>query len=263
MDIQIVAIVSLVLAVVGAILTFIFIMPAKKRASLPKFLQVLHDIFTFKGLMIEAILRFLYVFYTLFCIVAGLLMLFGVEVRGYKVPAEDTFQVGLLLMILGPIILRLAFELLMLAVLLVKNVIEINKKLSKKTGETKAPAAPSVAAKYAAAAAPAAPARPAAPAPQAAPVRYAAPVAPAPAPVRPAPVAPAPAPVQPAPVAPAPAPVQPVAPVVPASASVVPAPAVVPAAPEKPAAAPSFVFCTECGTRYDENKGNCPNCGKN
>ena len=81
MDIQIVAIVSLVLAVVGAILVFIFIMPAKKRASLPKFLQVLHDIFTFKGLMIEAILRFLYVFYTLFCIVAGLLMLFGVEVR--------------------------------------------------------------------------------------------------------------------------------------------------------------------------------------
>ena len=251
MDIQIVAIVSLVLAVIGAILAFIFIMPAKKRASLPKFLQVLHDIFTFKGLLIEAILRFLYIFYTLFCIVAGLLMLFGVEVRGYKVPAEDTFQVGLLLMILGPIFLRLAFELLMLAVLLVKNVIEINKKLSKKTGETKAPAAPSVAAKYAAAAAPAAPARPAAPAPQAAPVRYAAPVAPAPAPVRPAPVAPAPAPVQP------------VAPVVPASASVVPAPAVVPAAPEKPAAAPSFVFCTECGTRYDENKGNCPNCGKN
>ena len=264
MDIQIVAIVSLVLAVAGAILAFIFIMPAKKRSSLPKFLQVLHDIFTFKGLMIEAILRFLYVFYTFFCIVAGFLLLFGIEVKGYQVPADETFKVGLFLMILGPIFLRLAFELLMLAVLLVKNVIEINKKLSKKTGETKAPAAPaapSVAAKCAAATAPAAPARPA---PQAAPARYAAPVVPAPAPVKPAaPVVPAPAPVQPAPVAPAPAPVKPAAPVVPAPAPVAPAPAVVPAAPEKPAAEPSFVFCTECGTRYDENKGNCPNCGKN
>ena len=121
MDIQIVAIVSLVLAVAGAILAFIFIMPAKKRSSLPKFLQVLHDIFTFKGLMIEAILRFLYVFYTFFCIVAGFLLLFGIEVKGYQVPADETFKVGLFLMILGPIFLRLAFELLMLSVLLVKN----------------------------------------------------------------------------------------------------------------------------------------------
>ncbi len=24
---------------------------------------------------------------------------------------------------------------------------------------------------------------------------------------------------------------------------------------------PKFVFCSKCGTRYDENNGNCPSCG--
>ena len=41
---------------------------------------------------------------------------------------------GLLLIILGPIAVRLSYELMMMAVLLVKNVMEINRKLADQTG---------------------------------------------------------------------------------------------------------------------------------
>ena len=40
--------------------------------------------------------------------------------------------IGLLIMIIGPIVIRILFESTMLFILLVQNVIEINKKLSKK-----------------------------------------------------------------------------------------------------------------------------------
>ena len=112
-------VVALIIALVGTILAFIFITPEKKREKLPKFFQICADIFNFKGLIIEKILKFFYVLYTLFLILYGFLMIF----------AGTNFFLCLAVMILGPIIIRIIFELVMLTVLLVKNVIAINNKL--------------------------------------------------------------------------------------------------------------------------------------
>ncbi len=42
---------------------------------------------------------------------------------------------GLLLMILGPIALRLAYEMILMLIIAVKNIIEINKKLKNQNGD--------------------------------------------------------------------------------------------------------------------------------
>ena len=46
---------------------------------------------------------------------------------------------GILLMILGPIAVRLSYELVMMAVLAVKNIISINNKLRNQNGDAAAP----------------------------------------------------------------------------------------------------------------------------
>ena len=118
-------IVSLVLAIVATVLAFIFITPEKKRASLPKFFQVVADVFNFKGLIIEKILKALYIFLTIYVILDGFFMIF----------VGAPFFSCLLTMVLGPVLVRVVFELLMMLVLLVKNVISINNKLKNQNDE--------------------------------------------------------------------------------------------------------------------------------
>ncbi len=141
-------IIGVVLAIAGTVLAFIFILPEKRRASLNKFFQTVADIFNFKVLFIEIILKALYIFLTLFCVVCGFFMLFS----GQKTSSfwgEGSFQSfalqGLLLMIVGPIVVRITYELLMLIILMVQNVISINKKMPKPTQEEvpQTPVAPS------------------------------------------------------------------------------------------------------------------------
>lgn len=140
-------ILALILTIAATIASFILVIPEKKRSGLNKFFQVLHDIFNFKQLFLEAILKALYVFMTFFCIFGGFFMLFGYSYEGWGGSYHiNTFPQGLMLMILGPIVVRLIFEASMMFVLLVKNVIQINKKLSgKQEGEEVAvPEAPKV-----------------------------------------------------------------------------------------------------------------------
>lgn len=109
----------LIISVIGTILSLIFITPERKRTELTGFLKVLHDIFNFNGLIIEVILKALYIFLTLYMILMGLFAMFdGAE-----------FLQCLLVMVGGPIVIRIYFELVMMLVLLVKNVSSINKKM--------------------------------------------------------------------------------------------------------------------------------------
>lgn len=117
-------IIASVLAVAGTVLFYIFIYPEKKAEKLPKFLQIARDIFTFKDLLIETILKGLYILSTLFVVIWGFFLLFG-----------PTVLVGLLFMIIGPIAVRFSYEIVMMGILLLKNVIEINKKLKNKAIE--------------------------------------------------------------------------------------------------------------------------------
>ena len=119
-------IIGLALALVVTILLYCLVFPRKKDGKLPGFFQFLKNFFEVRYLLIEKLIKFFYVLLTFAFIFCGLIMTFTVE----------PFYVGLIVMILGPIALRFVHEILMLAILLVKNTIEINNKLpDKNTGK--------------------------------------------------------------------------------------------------------------------------------
>lgn len=132
MPVLVAEIIGIVVAIAGTVLACIFLLPEKKRSSLNKFFQVVADIFNFKILFIEKILKAFYIFVTLFCVVCGFFMLFSGE-RLSSFWGEGSFKSfalqGLILMIFGPIVVRIVYELLMLTILMVQNVISINKKI--------------------------------------------------------------------------------------------------------------------------------------
>lgn len=124
----------MVLAIAATVLAFIFIVPEKRREKLNAFGKFLHDLCSFKFLVVEKILQALYIFSTAFVILFGVLQLFNVQ-RDYWTGASRWMGgTGLLCIIVGPIAVRLSYELMMMAILLVKNVISINRKLADETG---------------------------------------------------------------------------------------------------------------------------------
>jgi len=174
MPIRIASVLALIFALAATILLFVFVLPKRKDKSLPPFLQMLHNIFHFKKLYLELILKALYTFSTALCIFLGFFLLFSrTEFYSYGLfssnsYSESTALQGLLILIFGPILLRIVYEFALLLILVTKNLMEINRKLG--------PVALSIANE---------------------------------------------------------------------------------AVPE-----PRFLYCTQCGTRYDVNRGKCPICGK-
>jgi hypothetical protein len=175
---EIISVLAVLATIVVTILAYIFIIPEKKRAKLGKFFRFCHDWLNMKSLIIEKIVRFFYVFSTVSVVCIGFFMLFWVQEtydydRYYGIIVRDEWMgwYGLLVLVVGPVAVRIVYELSMMFLLLVKNVIQINNKLKDQNEEVKAaPAAP---------AAPVAPVAPVAPAPAApaAPVETAAPAA--------------------------------------------------------------------------------------
>lgn len=164
-----------ILAIAATVLAFVFILSKKGRASQNPFVKFLVNVCDFRSLIIEKILKALYIFFTSFTILYGFLGIFNFGSYNYGA----TLLQSLLTLILGPIAIRIFYELIMLAVLAVKNIIQINNKLSKLTGDDASAnvdfdADLSALKKYA----PAVPVRPAAPTQPTAPAQPAAPVQP-------------------------------------------------------------------------------------
>ena len=111
-------IIGAIVAVIATVLAYLFIMPERYRDTLPGFFQWVHDVFNFKSLLIEKIMKALYVFCTIGVIVVGILLLFG-----------SNFLWGVVCIILGPLVVRIIYEVFMLFILLVQNVIAINRKM--------------------------------------------------------------------------------------------------------------------------------------
>lgn len=126
------ATVAALLAIAATVLAFVFIVPEKRREKLNAFGKFLHDTCNFKYLVVEKLLQALYIFSTALIILNGFFLLFQ-SVYGHWLGGY-----GILLMVVGPIFLRLIYELLMMVVLLVKNVIGINNKLKNQNGDTDA-----------------------------------------------------------------------------------------------------------------------------
>lgn len=130
-------IIGVILALAATIVAWIMIVPENKRPKLNKFFQYLHDLFNFKSLWLEKILKFLYIFETLACVIVGFVWLFNFSsYSGIYGRSHVTWNgwIGLLLMIFGPIINRIIYEFLLMLVLLVKNTMDINDKLNAQPG---------------------------------------------------------------------------------------------------------------------------------
>ena len=122
-----------------------------------KLLQFLHDYFNFKNLYIEVVLKFIFTLATVACILAGVVgileaicgffaglvdaMDYGSRYFGYVTEAFFMSLLGsIVLMVVGPVVLRLTYEFSMMFIMLVKNVMEINNKT--KGDPAQAPVAP-------------------------------------------------------------------------------------------------------------------------
>ena len=131
--------IGVIATIVCTVLVYIHIVPEKKRANLNKLGQFLHDIFNFKFLIIEKVLRFTYVLATIACVCLGLSMILGISIYHSEWSNKtytDWYGIyGILTAIVGPIAIRLSYEIIMLGLLLVKNVMQINKKLKSQTEE--------------------------------------------------------------------------------------------------------------------------------
>ena len=143
-------------AIAATVLLAIKVLPAKKDGTFSKKLvQHAHNYFNFKQLYLEKILKILFTFLTITCIIGGVftatlgnfIQFIGNISDALKYDVYDYMSkyiwktlgnnvlIGLAITVLGPIALRLVYEMLMMFVLLVKNVIEINGKMKVEKAE--------------------------------------------------------------------------------------------------------------------------------
>lgn len=128
---------GIITAVAATVLSFIFILPEKKREKLPKIFKIVSDILNMKQLFLETFFRALYILSTFACIFVGIFMIFGFEsYSGYYGSHTQWFGgYGILIAVLGPVAVRVVYEGIMMFILLVKNTIEINKKLKNQNAD--------------------------------------------------------------------------------------------------------------------------------
>lgn len=119
----------LVVAVVLTALLLVLVLPKQKDGHLPAFFQLLYDLFTPKALMIEKLLQVLYVFLNCLTVLFGIAIFFNGFFAGF-----GRIVLGLVILVVGPVLLRVIHELLLLAVMQVKATREINQKLDRLTG---------------------------------------------------------------------------------------------------------------------------------
>ena len=145
-------VVGIIASVVLTVMLCLKVLPEKFDGTFEKkSLQFVHDYFNFKKLYLESVLKILFTLASVLCIVCGLLMAtvgnifevidyIGTSIRYEYFSIEGLFRTlalnlfgGLGIAVLAPIALRLVYEGILMFILLVKNVIDINGKLDKKS----------------------------------------------------------------------------------------------------------------------------------
>ena len=114
----------LALAVLFTALLMVLVLPKEKDGRLPSVFQLLYDLFTPKVLVIEKLLQVLYVFLTCLAVLYGIVVFFNGFFTGI-----GNLVLGLVVLAVGPLVLRVLYELVLLLVMHVKTVREIQRKL--------------------------------------------------------------------------------------------------------------------------------------
>ena len=108
-----------ILALAGAIVIYFTFLSSKNDKKFTGFTGYLFDFLSFKKLFLEDILKIMYLFCALFITVLSLYLI------------SIDFVSFLVTLILGNILVRVAYEGIILLIMLYKNVVEINNKLKK------------------------------------------------------------------------------------------------------------------------------------
>ena len=113
-------IISAVIAVIGGIVLYFTFLSKKNEGKFTGFLGWLYDFLTFKKMVIENILKVLYL------IVASFITLSSFAV------ISSSFLGFLLYLVLGNLIARICYELFLVVLVICRNTTEINQKLTGK-----------------------------------------------------------------------------------------------------------------------------------
>lgn len=113
-------IISMVLAVVGGIVLYFTFLKKDNEGKYTGFWGWMYDFLTFKKLTIESVLKILYLICALFITLSSFAMI------------SASFLAFLVYLVIGNLVARIAYELILVRLIICRNTTEINKKLDKK-----------------------------------------------------------------------------------------------------------------------------------
>lgn len=111
-------VIAVILAIAAGIMVYFMFVKSDKHVS--SSLQKLRDLLDFKTMLIEPILKIVYIILTIFIV----LFSFGL--------ISTSFILFLIVLIFGPLTLRITYELMMINIMIWKNTKEINGNLNPK-----------------------------------------------------------------------------------------------------------------------------------
>ena len=119
------SIIALVIAVVGGIALYFTFLSKKNDGKCSGFLGWLYNTLTFKNMIVEAIIKILYL------VVAIFITLYSLGLIAVNIIS------ALMLLIVGNILLRVCYEFMLLAIITCRNTSDINSKLNKIVSDKK------------------------------------------------------------------------------------------------------------------------------
>ena len=113
-------IISAVVAVIGGIVLYFTFLAKKNEGKYTGFLGWMYDFLTFKKMVIENILKIIYLIAASFITLASFAVI------------SSSFLSFILVLVLGNLIVRITYELFLVVLIICRNTTDISKKLDKK-----------------------------------------------------------------------------------------------------------------------------------
>lgn len=116
--------ICLIIGIVGALVLFFTFLSARNDGKYTGFVGWLYEFLNFRKLLLEAVLRIIYIAFAIFLTLVGFLYIF----IGFNDFGQN-FLGGLGIIVIGNVLLRISYEFIMLTVSICKNVSDINRKM--------------------------------------------------------------------------------------------------------------------------------------
>ena len=113
-------IVSLVLAIIGGIVLYFTFLRKANEGKFEGFLGWMYDFLTFKKMVIENILKILYLVMAIFITLSSFAMI------------SSSFLAFIMYLVIGNLVVRILYEFSLVILIICRNTTDINKKMNKK-----------------------------------------------------------------------------------------------------------------------------------